>query len=190
MPPSFRQRCGHNRWVYYTIFRHKKHGAILKVRCKPNLLCKVLWKAVNYSFLALHVDEFISTRFVWTCHFEWTGTHSVSAKALFRVGRHPLVFQINVLSSGVRIVDRRWKGSFYPHYLTLYVILRREYTHSFKEKIVIRVESAPLYFKKIAIRVGPCPLVYRKTISSSGSLPTRFTLKQRFEWISLKLNVT
>ena len=164
MSPSVRQRRNHNRWVYYTIFRHKKHGAILKVRCKPNLLCKVLWKAVNYSFLALHVDEFISTR------FEWTGTHSVSAKALFRVGRHPLVFQINVLSSGVRIVDRRWKGSFYPHYLTLYVILRRESTHSFGIKH--------------SIRVGWHPLVFKKSPISSGSVPTRFQEKPYFKWAS------
>jgi len=169
MNPSTQQRYNHNRWVHYTIFRHKKHGAILKVRCKPNLLCKVLWKAVNYSFLALHVDECISTRFVWTCHFEWTGTHSVSAKALFRVGRHPLVFQINVLSSGVRIVDRRWKGSFYPHYLTLYVILRRESTHSFGIKH--------------SIRVGRYPLVFKKSPISSGSVPTHFIWTWHFGWV-------
>ena len=168
MSPSVRQRRNHNRWVYYTIFRHKKHGAILKVRCKPNLLCKVLWKAVNYSFLALHVDEFISTRFVWTCHFEWVGTHSFSRKALFRVGWHPLVFQINVLSSGVRIVDRRWKKSFYPHYLTLYVILQREYTHPFGSKCLIRVGWGPLVFLKVCILSGPTP--------------TRFLWKLWIEW--------
>ena len=166
MSSSVRQRRNHNRWVYYTIFRHKKHGAILKVRCKPNLLCKVLWKAVNYSFLALHVDEFISTRFVWTCHFEWTGTHSVSAKALFRVGRYPLIFKKSPISSGVRIVDKRWKGSFYPHYLTLYVILRRESTHSFRVKF--------------SVRVGRYPLVSKKNPISGGSVPTRFQEKPCF----------
>ena len=168
MSPSVRQRRNHNRWVHYTIFRHKKHGAILKVRCKPNLLCKVLWKTVDYSFLTFHVDEFISTRFVWTCHFEWVGTHSFSRKARFRVGWHPLVFQINVLSSGVRIVDRRWKKSFYPHYLTLYVILQREYTHSLGIKH--------------SIRVGWHPLIFKKSPVSSGPAPTRFNQKSDFEW--------
>ena len=43
----------------------------------------------------------------------------------------------------------------------------------------------PLYFKKIAIRVGPCPLVYTKTVHLSGSLPTRFTLNHKFEWVKL-----
>ena len=125
-------------------------------------------------------------------------------KIAIRVGPGPLVYTKTVHLSGspptrftlkqrfewVKLPTSKIEKANLSHLLTLYVILRREYTHSFKEKIVIRVESAPLYFKKIAIRVGPCPLVYRKTISSSGSLPTRFTLKQRFEWISLKLNVT
>ena len=125
-------------------------------------------------------------------------------KIAIRVGPHPPVYTKTIHSSGslptrftlnhkfewVKLPTSKLKKANLSHLLTLYVILRREYTHSFKEKIVIRVESAPLYFKKIAIRVGPCPLAYTKTVHSSGSLPTRFTLKQRFEWISLKLNVT
>ena len=56
------------------------------------------------------------------------------------------------------------EGNFLP----LYVILRREYVHSFWEKCYIRV--------------GWVPLIYVKVCVLSGCRTTRFQVFPAFEW--------
>ena len=107
----------------------------------------------------------------------------VYTKTVHLSGSLPTRFTLNHKFEWVKLPTSKIEKANLSHLLTLYVILRREYTHSFEEKIVIRVEAAPLYFKKIAIRVGPCPLVYTKTVHSSGSLPTRLHKNRSFEWV-------
>ena len=58
------------------------------------------------------------------------------------------------------------EGNFLP----LYVILRREYAHSFREKCYLRVGFHPLIFGKIAV--------------SSRPSSTRFDHNRYFEWVS------
>ena len=59
------------------------------------------------------------------------------------------------------------EGNFLP----LYVILRREYAHSFQGKTLSSVGFYPLIFGKIAV--------------SSGAKPTRFDHNRfAFEWVS------
>ena len=110
----------------------------------------------------------LPTRFLQNVNFRWVLPHSILLNVAFRVGLYPLVLRIKVLSSGTRIVDRRWKRSTYLYYLILYGILRREYTHSF------RVE--------FSVRVGPYPLIFNKSLISSGLLPTRFCQNMHFRW--------
>lgn len=83
-------------------------------------------------------------------------------------GSLPTRFTLKQRFKWGKISTSTLKNAILSHLFTLYVILRREYTHSFGSKCLIRV--------------GWGPLVFVKVCTSSGPAPTRFQVFPAFEW--------
>ena len=69
------------------------------------------------------------------------------------------------------------KNAILSHLFTLYVILQKEYAHSFGSKCLIRVGLHPLVFVKICVSSGPAPTRFRKSLHFEWACTHSFFVK-------------